>query len=89
MVSSWGQNSGWLDDTFDMAGVKRQVEGLATAEPLTSWHDDESLSEAFEFFLSLPGNDLRKDDHEPITWERIAVVVGEKRWYDELRLTAE
>ncbi|HVV77794.1 MAG TPA: hypothetical protein VHC43_17390 [Mycobacteriales bacterium] len=89
VVSSWGENSGWLDDTFDMAGVMRKVDGLATAEPLTSWHDDEPLSDAFEFFLSLPGNDLREDDHEPTAWERIALVVGEQRWYDVLRLIAE
>jgi hypothetical protein len=74
LVSAWGPNSTILDDAFDMAAVMREVNGLPTSDPLTTWHDNETMSEALEFFLKL---DLWATAHRPReSWDRIVLVVG-------------
>ncbi len=84
LTASWGTNTTLLDDLFDEVAVERAVQRRTGSMPLTSWHDDEPLEEAFEFFLTSPGTDLRHGDSPGTDWVRIAVVVGEPSWRDEL-----
>jgi hypothetical protein len=85
LVCSWGPNTTVLDDAFDMAAVMRHVDNLPTSDPLTTWHDDEPLSEALDFFL---GYDLaRASPHFPSheTWDRVVLIVGRSELLDEAR----
>jgi hypothetical protein len=85
LVCSWGPNTTVLDDAFDMAAVMRHVDNLPTSDPRTTWHDDEPLSEALDFFL---GYDLsRTSDYYPSypTWDRFVLVVGDVHHLAEAR----
>lgn len=85
LVASWGANSTVLDDLFDEAAVQRSICQLAGSKPLTSWHDDELLEDAMDYYLGSEGADLRRDDYRGTDWVRVVVAVNDKRWRDELR----
>lgn len=85
LAASWGANSSLLDDLFDEAAVGRSIHSLSGSEPFTSWHDDEPLEEALEFFLASRGQNLRRGDDRETDWVRLVIVVNDERWRDELR----
>jgi hypothetical protein len=85
LAASWGANSTVLDDLFDEAAVGRSIRQLPASEPLTTWHDDEPLEEALEFFLGSNGTDLRRDGHQGTDWVRVVIAVNNERWRDQLR----
>ncbi|MDP9822343.1 DUF7684 family protein [Nocardioides massiliensis] len=88
LTCSWGPNSTVLDDVVDFASLGRSIKGLPAAEPLTTWHDNEPLEDALEFFLGMDGGDLRVGtDHGGTDWVRIVLVVGDPDRADEIRRT--
>jgi len=84
LVSSWGENSTLLDDAFDMAAVVREVEGLPTSDPLTTWHDHEPLEQALDFFVRFRGDNTNLDlDEDHPAWQRLVLVVGDAAWFEQ------
>jgi hypothetical protein len=76
-----------VHDIFDeeevMLALDSPVELGDGGDVLTSWHDDETLSEAFEFFWTCS---FASDDR----WgpKHIVLVVGNRAWADEVRSLA-
>jgi hypothetical protein len=85
LTASWGANSTVMDDLFDEAALGRALATLPGSEPFTSWYDDEPLEDALEFFLSLPGVDLRRGGSSATDWVRVVIVVNEADWLVTLR----
>lgn len=85
LVAAWGANSTVLDDLFDEAAVQRSINQLAGSKPLTSWHDDEPLEDAMDYYLGCEGGDLRLDDYRGTDWVRVVIAVNDEGWRDQLR----
>jgi len=72
------------DAAFDMAAVVREVEGLPTGDPLTTWHDHEPLEQALDFFVRFRGDNTNLDvDEDHPAWQRLVLVVGDAAWFEQ------
>lgn len=87
-MSVWGPDCERVHDIFDeeevMLALDTPVELRDGGDVMTSWHDDETLSEAFEFFWT---SSFAADDR---IWgpKHIVLVVGSRAWADEVRSLA-
>lgn len=55
-MCAWGKGCSMLDDIFDDASVRMEIEGEKETDDdenviMTTWHEDETLKNALEFFL--------------------------------------
>jgi hypothetical protein len=75
---SWGENCELVHDVVDMCVVQREIElGEADFLLMTTWHNKESLEEAFEFFQDLA---LPAETHIWPKFGRYAVAIGNPAW---------
>jgi hypothetical protein len=74
-----------VHDLVDEAAVMRELdsEGVEPNHVMTTWHDNESLSEALDFALNL----ALPDEHlSPSRPDFLAVVVGQPDWARQVEL---
>jgi hypothetical protein len=80
---AWGLHCETLHDAVDMCVVEKELNtGEADHLLMTTWHENESLEEAFEFFsdLAIPG-----EPHVFEDFDRFAVTVRNPGWAVALR----
>ncbi len=75
---AWGPDCERLHDVFDAAGVD------VNPVVMTTWHSDESLEEALEFFISSSHPDAGYSD---TTRSAIAISIGNRDWEEIIRQT--
>jgi hypothetical protein len=78
-LSIWGPHCSRVHDLFDL---ERDPNETDESVVVTTWHDDEPLSEAVCYF-DLCANPSADFEHDCNDW--VAVAVGEKRWEEEIR----
>ena len=78
----WGPDCGRVHDLFDLAEVERDIESGDGPTVMTSWHDDESLDEAFYFFLFTAWPD---EAFGSTCNTAIAASVGNASWSNRVR----
>jgi hypothetical protein len=84
-VCAWGPDCERVHDLVDEAAVMRELdsEGVEPNHVMTTWHDNESLSEALDFALNL----ALPDEHlSPSRPDFLAVVVGQPDWARQVEL---
>jgi len=79
---AWGPGCSRVHDRFDLAEVEREVEGGEAPTVMTSWHDGESLEEAFCYFLFTAWPDGAFDSSCNTA---IAASVGNASWSNRVR----
>lgn len=80
---AWGPDCSRVHYRFDLAEVDRDIDlGLEGPSVMTSWHEDESLEEAFYFFLF---NAWPDEAFEDTCNTAIAAAVGNAPWSSRLR----
>ena len=86
-VSCWGEGCEFVHDLFDEEDLRLHppVEGQKYAVVMTTWHDDESLAEALEFFWIAACPDDGKE------WgpNYLALSVGSDALHASLRAAAD
>lgn len=79
---AWGNRCREVHDAVDMCVVEEEIKnGEADYLLMTTWHEEESLEDAFWFFknLAIPGeNEVFSD------FERYVVVIDNPQWADQL-----
>ena len=81
-MSAWGTGCSRVDDVFDREDVG-YGEHPDAAVVLTAWHEDETLKDATDLFWTAFGA-----DGKPVGSTRLALVIGDPAWADELSVLA-
>ena len=78
-LSVWGPDCSRVHDLFDH---ERDPDETDERVVVTTWHDDEPLSEAVCYFdlCAYPSSDFERDCRD---W--IAIAIGDKCWEEEMR----
>jgi hypothetical protein len=78
-LSAWGPHCSRVHDLFDLERDPNETDERVV---VTTWHDDEPLSEAVCYFdlCACPSSDFERDCND---W--VAIAVGDKRWEEEMR----
>jgi hypothetical protein len=77
-VCCWGPGCSRVHDLFDLAGLDIRPDDLI----MSTWHDDETLSEALWFFLFCAFPD---EAYVEQCRAGVGVVIGSREWADEVR----
>ncbi len=80
-LCTWGPDCERVHDSFDFADLEFDPQGTR-AVIMTTWHDDESLSEAIWFFVSAAFPD---ESYEKTCLEWIVAGVGTDKWNESVR----
>jgi hypothetical protein len=77
--SVWGRDCSRVHDLFDLERDPNETDERVV---VTTWHEDEPLSEAVCYFdlCAYPSSDFERDCSD---W--VAIAVGNKRWEEEMR----
>jgi hypothetical protein len=86
-MCAWGPECERLHDIFDEADVVRGLDGNASAEPsddvvMTTWHKDESLKEALQFFVH---SAFATESYAKECRDWVIATIGNRNWEEEVR----
>ena len=82
----WGDDCERVHDIIDEidAAPDEELASPFNAVRTTTWHDEESLGEAIEFFLTTT---LAHEHYEPTTRSALVLIIGDNKFASEVRKT--
>jgi len=80
-LCTWGPDCERAHDSFDLADLEFDPQG-ARGVIMTTWHEDEPLSDAIWFFISAAFPD---ESYEKSCLEWIVAAVGTNQWNESVR----
>jgi len=86
-LCAWGPDCEHLHDIFDEAALARDIDGNARREPsddvvMTTWHKDESLKEALQFFVH---SAFATESFATECRDWVIAAIGNPQWEEEVR----
>jgi hypothetical protein len=78
-ISVWGPDCERFHDIIDEEHVALRLDDPERMDIVTTWHTDESLDEALQFFVDA----AHWPKHSALEW--LAVAVARADWYEQIR----